>query len=140
MGNHEPIGSQLIGSLIIITFISCRMRSLTILIISIFLVNNLHIPGNKAQSKKENFAGRTQRFWFRLKKREASGHKEDIENIVNESAEIVESSDLLSAANTVKYTSTQRRLKRGPSCKRLLLRSEFFKMWNVPAYKDGACS
>ena len=116
------------------------MRSLTFLIIGIFLVNTLHVHGNKVQSKEENYAGLTHRFWFRLKKREASEHKEDIENIVNESTAIVESSDLLSATNAVKYASTQRRLKRGPSCKRLLLRSEFFKVWNVPAYNDGACS
>ena len=123
------------------------MRSLTILLIAIFLANIIY--GNHTQGNKEDYyAGLrlSNRFWFRLKKREAPEHKEDIENVVEKSssseaeAEVVENSGPLNATQVRKNTITQRRLKRGPSCRRLLLKNEFLEMSNIPAIQGGPCS
>ena len=122
------------------------MRRLSFLIIVIFLANIIY--GNRAHGKKEDKTrqGLSNRFWFRLKKREAPEHKEDIENVVEKSssseaeAEVVENSGPLNATQVRKNTITQRRLKRGPSCRRLLLKNEFFEMSNIPAIQGGPCS
>ena len=119
------------------------MRSLTILLIAIFLANIIY--GNHTQGNKEDYyAGLrlSNRFWFRLKKREAPEHKEDIENVVEKSSssEVVENSGPLNATQVRKNTITQRRLKRGPSCRRLLLKKQFFEMSNIPTIQGGPCS
>merc|ERR1711942_11633 len=120
-----------------------RMRSLIILLIAIFLANIIY--GNHTQGNKEDYY-QSNRFWFRLKKREAPEHKEDIENVVEKSssseaeAEVVENSGPLNATQVRKNNITQRRLKRGPSCRRLLLKNEFLEMSNIPAIQGGPCS